>query len=60
MADFLRLLSAALIGGIVYSAALGSVPVALGLLAFFVMLTAAWGESRFERLMTAINDLRQR
>ncbi|MCP8882714.1 hypothetical protein NIM87_04320 [Devosia sp. XJ19-1] len=60
MAELLRFASAAIIGGVVYSAALGNVPVALGLLAFFIMLTAAWSESRFERLMTAINELRMR
>lgn len=54
--DFVRLASAAVVGIVVYSAALASLPTALGLVAFFVMLTAAWEESRFERVMKAINE----
>ena len=60
MSEFLRLASAANIGVVFYSAALGSVPVAHGLLAFFIMHTAAWSESRFEQIMNAINELRPR
>ena len=48
--DFLRLVSAAAVALAVYVVALGSVPSALGAIAFLVMLAAGWNEVRTDRL----------
>lgn len=51
--DFLRLVAAALFGGVVYYTALSSLPAALGVTAFLVMLAAGWNEVRLDRLAKA-------
>lgn len=53
--DFLRIVAALLAGGLIYFTARTDVPAALGMIGFFVMLSAGWNEARFERVMKAIN-----
>lgn len=53
--DFLRLVAAFVAGGVVYFAARTDLPTALGMLGFFIVLSAGWNEARFERIMKAIN-----
>ena len=53
--DFLRLVAATVFAGIVYFTALNDVPLALGLIAFLVMLSAYWNETRFDRVGKAMD-----
>lgn len=53
--DFLRLVAAALFGGLIYYSALTDVPVALGIVGFLVMMAAGRNEVRLDRLGKAMD-----
>lgn len=56
MADFWRFLSALGCAVIVYVTAKADMAMGIAAVAFFVLISAGWSESRFERIMKAINS----
>lgn len=60
MADFWRFFSAIGCSAIVYITAKADMAMGGAAVAFFVLISAGWSESRFERIMNAINELQRR